>query len=40
VAITQTAGGTGQNPKAPAEGRSASEGWLWGGYFASRCKGP
>src|SRR6516162_6856066 len=23
-----------------AEGRSASGGWLWGGYFVSRCKGP
>jgi len=26
--------------RSSAEGRSASGGWLWGGYFVSRCKGP
>ena len=34
VAITQTAGGTGQNPKGPKRQRRMAE----AGYFASRCK--
>ena len=39
VAITQTAGGTGQNPKrsgGPKRQRRMAE----AGYFASRCKAP
>jgi hypothetical protein len=34
VAITQTAGGTGQNPKGPKRQRRMAE----AGYFVSRCK--
>ncbi|OPZ00035.1 hypothetical protein A5906_23690 [Bradyrhizobium sacchari] len=34
VAITQTAGGTGQNPKGPERQRRMAK----AGYFASRCK--